>query len=120
MAERCRSDVYCLSCAEVICQQCGCFSLVHKGHEMQPMDAMHGEHVKTVRREIDRIRGRQKELGQLVADLETNEAEIKKSKENVVQHIRVFVEKLVHGVERERKEKLRQVERQRRIKSFSN
>ena len=59
-------DVFCISCSKVICQQCGCFSLVHKGHEMEPLSETHQNVLKKIKSKIEVARTRQSELSQLV------------------------------------------------------
>lgn len=77
---------------------------------MQPIMTMHDHNVKTLKSKIEHIRTRQSELTQLQSDLEVNEEEIKNSKETVIRQIRAFVEQTVHRIDKERRDKLRQVE----------
>ena len=82
---------------------------------MHPIAQMHESTVKTINTKIEHIKTRQSELSQLIADLDVNEQEIKTTKEEVIRQIRTFVEGMVDRLNKERREKLKQVDSNKQI-----
>jgi hypothetical protein len=111
-------DVYCRNCEINICSQCGCFSLIHKNHELRPFQSEYDENLKKIKKQISFVTTRKIELKQLIADLDANTDQINTAKENTIKDMRKFLESRVTNLEREKREKIGIIKNQKnKIKS---
>jgi len=92
-------DVFCTTCASTICHKCGCFSILHRGHDLKPLSEVHEEVKRRVLEKIDAVKVRNDELELLITDYDRNAEEIRTAKEQLLVEIQNFVTERIKGLE---------------------
>lgn len=92
-------DVFCTTCASTICHKCGCFSILHRGHDLKPLSEVHDDVKRRVQEKIDAVKVRNDELELLITDYDRNADEIRTAKEQLLVEIQNFVTERIKGLE---------------------